>query len=92
MTIDDYDDMLAAQDGGCAICADRPRKGRSMRVDHRGDAIRGLLCIRCDDALRQFKDDPELILRAAEYVSLGGFAPLDVVRREVEREHKRGEV
>jgi len=21
MTIDDYDDMLAAQDGGCAICA-----------------------------------------------------------------------
>lgn len=85
MTLDDYDNLLAAQDGGCAICADRPRDGRSMHVDHKGEVVRGILCVRCNNALGQFKDDPELMLRAAEYLSLGGFAPLDVVRREVDR-------
>ena len=91
MTIDEYDEMLAAQDGGCAICGDRPLHRRSMRIDQRADAVRGILCVRCDDALRHLRDDPELILRAAEYVSLGGFAPLELVRREVERKHQPGE-
>jgi len=41
--------------------------------------------VRCNNALGQLKDDPELMLRAAEYVTLGGFAPLDIVRREREQ-------
>jgi hypothetical protein len=88
MTLEDYDNMLAAQHGGCAICGDRPVDGRSMHVDHKGDAVRGILCVCCNDALGQFKDDPELILRGAEYLRLGGFAPLDLVRREFELKRK----
>jgi hypothetical protein len=85
MTIEDYESMLAAQEGGCAICDDEPGVGRSMRIDHVGDSVRGLLCVRCNHGLGQFKDDPERLLRAAEYITLGGFAPLEIVRREVDR-------
>jgi hypothetical protein len=79
MTMEQYDLVLAAQDGGCAICGDPPVDGRSMHVDHRDADVRGILCVRCNNALGQLRDDPELMLRAAEYVTLGGFAPLKLV-------------
>jgi hypothetical protein len=85
MTVEDYDNILAAQDGGCAICGDQPVEGQSMHIDHWQTDVRGILCVRCNNGLGQFKESPELLLRAAEYVRLGGFAPLDVVRRDVER-------
>jgi Recombination endonuclease VII len=85
MTLEDYDNLLAAQDGECAICGEQPAVGQSMHIDHMDESVRGILCVRCNNGLGQFKDDPELMLRAAEYVTLGGFAPLDVVRRDVER-------
>ena len=84
MTLEDYDDILAAQDGGCAICGEQSADGQSMHIDHVAESVRGVLCVRCNNALGQLKDDPELMLRAAEYVTLGGFAPLDIVRRERE--------
>ena len=83
MTLEDYDHILAAQGGGCAICGEPPA-GRSMHIDHLGDTVRGVLCVRCNNGLGQFRDDPELMLLAAEYVAIGGFAPLDIVRREVD--------
>ncbi len=85
MTFEDYNDILAAQDGGCAICGEQPADGRSMHVDHVAESVRGVLCVRCNNAIGQLKDDPELMLRAAEYVTLGGFARLDIVRREREQ-------
>ncbi len=82
MTIDDYSAILDAQEGGCAICGDQPAEGQSFHIDHNDDGVRGILCVRCNNALGQLKDDPELMLRAAEYTTLGGFAPLWLVRRE----------
>ena len=58
-----------------------------MHIDHWQTDVRGILCVRCNNGLGQFKESPELLLRAAEYVRLGGFAPLDVVRRDVERKN-----
>jgi len=86
MTLGQYDAILAAQEGGCAICGDPPLDGRSMHVDHRGAAIRGILCVRCNNALGQLRDDPELMLRAAEYVTLDGFAPLTLVCPDASRD------
>jgi Recombination endonuclease VII len=80
MSVDDYSAILAAQQGGCAICGDQPEDGKSLHIDHNDDGVRGILCVRCNNALGQFKDDPELMLRAAEYTALGGFAPLWLVR------------
>jgi len=87
MTLEDYDGLLAAQEGGCAICGEQPTGGQSMHIDHWQTDVRGILCVRCNNGLGQFKESPELLLRAAEYVRLGGFAPLDVVRRDVERKN-----
>ena len=52
VTTEDYDRLLAAQDGGCAICGNPP-KTRRLHVDHnhRTGKVRGLLCFRCNRAL-----------------------------------------
>ncbi len=65
----DYDDLLARQGGGCAICGKQPGK-ISLHVDHDHETgvVRGLLCVGCNNALGQFHDEPRLLLRAAEYV------------------------
>ncbi len=66
----DYDHRLALQGGGCAICGKEPGK-ISLHVDHDHEtaAVRGLLCVGCNNALGQFHDEPRLLLRAIEYVS-----------------------
>src|SRR5262249_49587094 len=69
LSIEAYDEMLAAQDHGCAICGERPQM-ISLHVDHdhASRALRGLLCFRCNNALGDLRDDPDLLLRAAEYL------------------------
>jgi hypothetical protein len=67
---DEYDAMLAQQNGVCAICGDRCKSGRALAVDHdhvTGE-VRGLLCMNCNRAIGWLNDDPDLIMRAAEYV------------------------
>ncbi|SRR5713101_3300374 len=65
-----YNELLARQGGGCAICGRAPSKA-SLHVDHdhATGAIRGLLCVGCNNALGQFRDDPDILYRAADYVS-----------------------
>jgi hypothetical protein len=70
LTPDDYDAMLAAQRGGCAICGAPAPEGQSLHVDHCHDsgAVRGLLCFRCNAGLGQFDHDSERLARAASYL------------------------
>ena len=70
ITPERYDELLAAQAGVCAVCGRRPTPGISLHVDHHHGSgrIRGLLCFRCNNALGDFEDSPELLSRAAEYV------------------------
>ncbi len=70
-----YDALLAEQDGRCAICGlpeTLSRAGRVLQlaVDHchASRTVRGLLCGDCNNGLGRFKDDPELLLRAAAYL------------------------
>lgn len=69
---EDYQRLLAAQDGRCAICrTDRPGGAKKhFPVDHCHEtgAVRGLLCDRCNRALGLFGDDVEILLKAAEYL------------------------
>jgi len=49
ITIEDYDAMLAAQGGGCAICHTPPRSKRlHVDHDHADGRVRGLLCYHCN--------------------------------------------
>jgi hypothetical protein len=70
ITLDEYDAMLAAQDGGCAICGAPEPDGQSLHVDHchDTDAIRGLLCFRCNAGLGQFEHCVERLEAAAAYL------------------------
>ena len=70
LTPDDYDCMLEAQGGGCAICGRPPRDDISLHVDHdhKTGRVRGLLCFRCNNSLGDLDDDPELLRKAVAYL------------------------
>ena len=57
----DYDRMLSEQLDGCAICG-RPTPGKTsfhIDHDHGSEAVRGLLCFRCNAGIGQFRELPE---------------------------------
>lgn len=52
LTREDYDALLEAQGGKCAICRRRPKSKRlAVDHDHKTGAVRGLLCSRCNHDL-----------------------------------------
>ena len=69
ITVEEYDALLEAQGGICAICASPPGK-KLLAVDHHHDtgAIRGLLCSNCNTSLGLMKDDPDRLERAVAYL------------------------
>lgn len=71
LSADEADEILAAQNGRCAICC-RPAPDRlgSMHLDHdhRTGAIRGFLCVDCNHGLGKLRDSPDLLLRALVYL------------------------
>lgn len=70
ISADEFDAMLDAQGGRCAICGVQPERLASMHVDHDHEHghLRGLLCLSCNQGLGQFRDDPSLLLRAVVYL------------------------
>ena len=70
VTTEQYDEMLARQNGGCAICGKTNPNGHRLAIDHnhRSGKVRGLLCRNCNSAIGQLLDSPELIRKAADYV------------------------
>ena len=75
ITLEDFEAMLSAQGGGCAICGRAAPEGTSLHVDHDHETgvVRGLLCFTCNGALGMFTENEEYLARATEYVSSGGF-------------------
>jgi hypothetical protein len=73
----EYERMLEEQKGICAICG----KGVTLHIDHDhaccpsdkkrtcGRCIRGLLCGACNQGLGFFKDNPDLLLAAIDYLA-----------------------
>jgi hypothetical protein len=79
LTSEQYDALLAAQGGGCAICKGTTPYGRGrFHIDHDhaccpgqrscGKCVRGLLCGRCNPGLGAFQDSPDLLVAAAAYL------------------------
>jgi len=70
MTLKQYDDLLTAQEGRCAICEEPPRADVSLHIDHDHNTgvVRGLLCFRCNNALGDFADDGGRLIRAVHYL------------------------
>ena len=82
LTIEDFDAMLTAQNGVCAICSKEetaPSVGVTLlqlSVDHchKTGRVRGLLCRRCNNAMGQFEDSIELFWCAINYLIAHGAA------------------
>jgi hypothetical protein len=89
LTLDEYEELLRWQGGGCAICG-RMADKVSLHVDHDHETgkIRGLLCFRCNGGLGQFKEKPERLVRAADYLT-GDELPLPEERALTRRIRKR---
>ncbi len=70
LTLEMYDELLASQDGCCAICRDFSR-GRPLHVDHchTTGRVRGILCFTCNTALGKFRDSRDLLQKADQYLA-----------------------
>ena len=77
ITDDEYARLLAAQDGHCALCENRP-KSRRLHVDHdhATGAVRGLLCHRCNRNLPTWVTFDWLV-QAAAYIEPLRFIGVD---------------
>lgn len=77
MTLEDYNALLAAQGGDCAICGGSllgvveksPDKRLIVDHCHSTGRVRGLLCGTCNTGLGQFKDDPGRLQAAIDYLA-----------------------
>jgi len=72
LTIQDYEQMLIQQNGQCAICGvTKCQSGRRFAIDHCHftGRIRGLLCLRCNQAIGKLNDNYFLLQQAADYVA-----------------------
>lgn len=71
ISLEEYQSKLEKQNYCCALCGKTQEEEKSaLCVDHNHETgqIRDLLCRVCNRALGLFKDDPELLKRAADYL------------------------
>lgn len=77
ITLKEYNSKLESQNGVCAIC--KGTWSRVLVVDHDhsccpgektcGNCLRGLLCGSCNAGLGWFKNSPEIMRAAIEYIN-----------------------
>jgi hypothetical protein len=72
-TLDDWNQEWERQGKRCAICKRTQHTKKRFHLDHchKTNAIRGILCPRCNRVLGLCKDDPDLLLEAAKYLKRG---------------------
>lgn len=69
LTEAEYHELLATQDGLCAICRSEPgHYALAIDHDHATGVVRGLLCTNCNVGLGHFKDDPAVLQAALAYL------------------------
>ena len=71
--IKEYYEMLELQEGKCAICQSTDTGSKRFRYfsvdhDHNTGKIRGLLCKKCNIALGEMRDNPDIVYNAWMYL------------------------
>ena len=68
LTPEEYDALVVAQDGRCAICEDELGNGLYVDHDHATGRVRGLLCDDCNNGIADFGEDLDTMERASAYL------------------------
>lgn len=79
MSIAKRQEMIDNQRGMCKICQTTDPGSRGWQIDHDhsccpgrqktcGKCIRGLICISCNKGLGDFKDNPDILRKAIQYL------------------------
>ncbi len=71
LTPEDYQALMEAQEGKCALCRKECSSGNRLSVDHNHDTgrVRGLLCRNCNRGIGLLQESPEILQRAVGYLS-----------------------
>ncbi len=69
---EEYDALVDRHNGRCGICQGAPNGIGGLHIDHdhASGKVRGLLCHSCNVSIGHFRDDPDLLRQAAEYIEL----------------------
>ena len=94
LTLEDYERLLAAQGGVCAICESPPGANggpgtrRFLAIDHNHATgkIRGLLCHHCNVAIGYLHEDLTLFDKARAYLARSLNSSLDEID-DIEQRH-----
>jgi hypothetical protein len=78
LDIEKYSEIEKSQNGVCKICGGKDNKRLSVDHDHSccsgsktcGNCTRGLLCSRCNKTLGMIQDDPELLQKMINYLTI----------------------
>lgn len=76
ISIEEYEQLLASQNGCCALCGKLETENkRRLAVDHchATGKVRKLLCDRCNVLLGHAKDDIEILTKAISYLKEHNF-------------------
>ena len=71
ISLDEYSQMLEAQDNQCAICGTLYSVNtKTFHVDHchKTRKVRGLLCSKCNRGIGLLQDDPTILSKAIDYL------------------------
>jgi hypothetical protein len=70
LSAEEYKFLVDTQQGKCAICKLEPDTKRGIHIDHdhATGKVRGLLCHGCNTGLGHFKDNPQLLQTAINYL------------------------
>ncbi|MQA83418.1 MAG: recombination endonuclease VII [Streptosporangiales bacterium] len=76
LTLDDIQQLVAQQRGLCPICLSAPAV--QVDHDHATGAVRAVLCFTCNVGLGLFKDRPDVLRRAANYLEGDVWRPVRI--------------
>jgi hypothetical protein len=68
LSLEDYNKRKEEQQNCCAICKVEIFSRLFVDHCHKSGKVRKLLCSQCNSGLGMFKDNPELLVAAADYI------------------------
>lgn len=72
LTLDAWNELATRQSFACAVCGvpqTEMERGLFVDHDHKTGRVRGLLCNPCNRGLGYFRDRPDLLQKAKDYLN-----------------------